>query len=125
MSAIRHYSRFFRSMLNNAGGAKNGPRKINGQVLVLARNNSGGANFRSTQLASANPRKTGSDDQSLQPTQRWWSDWNKVRASKGDGSARAEALHPSLALGLYCTEEAYRWRRLTTGHPAAAMGELA
>jgi hypothetical protein len=57
------------------------------------------------------------------PTQRWCSDCGKVRANVTGNSARTDGLHPSLALGLYCTEVASsRRRRLTQGHPAAAMG---
>lgn len=40
-------------------------------------------------------------------------DWYRVQA---------EAIYPSLELGLYSAEEAYRWSRCpSTGHPAVAM----
>lgn len=50
----------------------------------------------------------------VEPTQRWCSDWGKERANVTGKSARADGLHPSWALGLDSTEEASRWRRETS-----------
>ena len=80
-----------------------------------------GAEMRSTQLASANPRKTGLRTTNAGPTQRWCSDCGKVSANVTGKSARTDGLHPSLALGLDCTEAATSRRRLTQCHPAVAM----
>lgn len=89
--------------------------------LAFDKNKCGAHQTRSTQLASANPRKTGLDHQSRQPTQRWWSDCGKASAKVTGNSARTDGLHPSLALGLYSTEAADGRSGWPTGHPAAAM----
>jgi hypothetical protein len=50
----------------------------------------------------------------VEPTQRWCSDWGKERANVTGKSARADGMHPSWALGLDSTEAASRWSRETS-----------